>query len=71
MGDNYACALNGAGEIAVGAFLQGSIAFTQIADTIEDVLKKTERAKVDSYAALCDTDVRARALAKEFISKIK
>ncbi len=71
LGDNYPCALNGAGEIAVGAFLQGSIAFTQIADTIENVLQNTERTKADSYAALCDTDMRARALAKEFISKIK
>ncbi|MBE5747892.1 MAG: 1-deoxy-D-xylulose-5-phosphate reductoisomerase [Clostridiales bacterium] len=67
MGDNYPCALNGAGEIAVRAFLEGRISFTKIADTIEDALKKTERAKPDSYAALVDTDTRARALAREYI----
>lgn len=67
LGDNYPCALNGAGEIAVRAFLDGRIGFTKIADTIEDVLQKTERAKPENYAVLCDTDRRARALAEEYI----
>ena len=67
LGDNYPCALNGAGEIAVRAFLDGRIGFTKIADTIEDALKKTERAKPDSYTVLCETDKRARALAEEYI----
>lgn len=67
LGDNYPCALNGAGEIAVHAFLDGRIGFTKIADTIEDALKKTERAKPDSYTVLCETDKRARALAEEYI----
>lgn len=67
LGDNYPCALNGAGEIAVRAFLDGRIGFTKIADTIEDALKKTERAKPDSYGALAETDKRARALAEEYI----
>lgn len=67
LGDNYPCALNGAGEIAVRAFLDGRIGFTKIADTIEDALKKTERAKPDGYGALLQTDERARALAKEYI----
>ena len=67
MGDNYSCALNGAGEIAVRAFLDGRIAFPAIAETMEVALLKTERAKPDSYEALKQTDERARALAKEFI----
>ena len=66
-GDNYPCALNGAGEIAVQAFLQKRIAFTEIANTIESVLSKTERAKCESYALLRETDRRARALALEYI----
>lgn len=69
LGDNYPCALNGAGEIAVHAFLDGKIAFLEIAEIIEKVLQKTERVKPDSYAALQATDARARALAKEFIEK--
>lgn len=67
MGDNYPCAVNGAGEIAVRAFLEGRIAFTEIAETIEDALYKTERMSPKSYAILEETDARARALAKEFI----
>ena len=70
MGDNYPCALNGAGEIAVRAFLEGKIPFLAIADTIEAALLKTERAKPDSYEALKATDERARALAKEYIKSL-
>ena len=66
-GDNYPCALNGAGEIAVGAFLGEKISFLQIADTIAYALEKTERAKPTSYGVLVDTDARARAYAKEYI----
>ncbi len=68
-GDNYPCALNGAGEIAVHAFLDGRIGFLQIADTIERVLEKTERVKPTSYEILKETDARARALAREIIGK--
>ena len=70
MGDNYSCALNGAGEIAVHAFLNGRIAFTQIAETIQYALEKTERVKPESYEILKETDVRARALARAFIEKV-
>ncbi|MBQ8229075.1 MAG: 1-deoxy-D-xylulose-5-phosphate reductoisomerase [Clostridia bacterium] len=69
LGDNYPCALNGAGEIAVRAFLDGRIAFPEIAKTIQSALEKTERVRVDSYAALKETDARARALAREYIEK--
>ena len=67
LGDNYPCALNGAGEIAVHAFLQERIAFVEIAETMEAVLSKTERAKAASYEILKETDARARALAREYI----
>ena len=67
-GDNYPCALNGAGEVAVHAFLNGRIAFTKIAETMEYVLEKTERTKADDYAALRETDAKAREWAREFIA---
>lgn len=67
MGDNYSCALNAAGEIAVGAFLKGKIPFLGIAEIIEKVLEKTERMQPDSYATLLETDNRARAQALELI----
>ncbi len=69
-GDNYPCALNGAGEIAVRAFLEGRIAFPAIADTIRAVLEKTERVVPRSYEGLKETDGRARALAKEYIKEV-
>lgn len=70
LGDNYSCALNGAGEVAVRAFLDGKISFPAIAKTIEDALYKTERVQPTSYDVLKETDARARALAKEYISKL-
>ncbi len=70
MGFNYACALNGAGEIAVRAFLQGRIAFPEIANTMKDAMEKTEAVAPTSYEILKETDLRARALAREFIEKI-
>lgn len=67
MGDNYPCALNGAGEIAVHAFLQERISFPEIAETMRAVLGKTERMKADSYEVLKETDARARAMARELV----
>ena len=71
MGDNYSCALNGAGEVAVRAFLDGRIAFTEIAETIANALEKTERVKADSYAVLKETDGLARAHAASFVHNIE
>ena len=70
MGDNYPCALNGAGEIAVRAFLEGKIPFLAIAETIEAALMKTERMKPDGYEVLKATDEQARALAKAYIQSL-
>jgi 1-deoxy-D-xylulose-5-phosphate reductoisomerase len=69
-GDNYPCALNGAGEVAVRAFLDGRISFPAIAEIIEGALAANERMKADSYAALQETDARARRAASDYISKI-
>jgi 1-deoxy-D-xylulose-5-phosphate reductoisomerase len=68
-GDNFPCALNGAGEVAVQAFLDEKISFLEIADVIENSLEKTERCKADSYAVLKQTDEKARAYAREWVLK--
>ncbi len=70
MGDNYPCALNGAGEVAVRAFLDGRIAFPTIAKTMEAALSKTERMATDSYQILEETDARARAAAREYVDAL-
>ena len=59
--------LNGAGEEAVRAFLNGSISFPQIAETIGDTLAGIPREEAASYAALKEADVRARERARHFI----
>lgn len=59
--------LNGAGEVAVHAFLSGSIAFPQIAETIGCVLEQMPREETDSFAQLKEIDARARICAKRYI----
>lgn len=66
-GDNYPCALNAAGEVAVRAFLEKQIPFLSISEVIDGALAKTERVKPDSYEALLETDLLARAYANEII----
>jgi len=62
--------LNGAGEVAVRAFLEEKIPFLSIAEVIEDALAKTERMQVENYAVLQETDARARVYAKEAVERI-
>ena len=66
MGDNYACAMNAANEVAVGLYLKDKIGFYDIADLIENALAKTERIKV-SKESLQYTDGLARRLVYEKI----
>ena len=47
-GGNMPCALSCANEAAVGLFLNGKIAFTQISEYIEKVLDKIN--KIDNYS---------------------
>ena len=69
MGDNYPCALNGAGEEAVHAFLREEIPFTAIAETMDYALQRVRRQKANCYDTLQETDRQARTLAREFIQK--
>ena len=68
-GDNYACALNGAGEVAVKGFLEGQIPFLSIADVMQETLSKIQRQKIENYEVLKETDDKARAIAREYIAK--
>ena len=70
-GGNMPCALNAANEVAVAAFLREEIGFNDIAGTVEQVLDRTlfnSEASMEVYAG---TDDRSRALANEYISKLK
>ncbi len=59
--------LNGAAEIAVRAFLEGSITFPAIAETVEGVLSAIPKEGADSYETLLRADTRAREEARRLI----
>lgn len=69
-GGNMPCIMNAANEVAVDAFLNAEIRFTQIPDIVEHVMQKTE------FAASCDLDFleitnkNARTNALNYINKL-
>jgi 1-deoxy-D-xylulose-5-phosphate reductoisomerase len=58
-------ALNASDEVAVAAFLDGSIRFDQIPETIEYVLGETENRKPESINEILLTDAEARTAANK------
>src|ERR1700674_1726232 len=64
-------ALNAADEVAVAAFLEGSIRFDEIPRIIEDVLAETSSGKLESIAKVLEADEEARRLAKERVARNK
>ncbi len=64
-------ALNAADEVAVAAFLEGSIGFDEIPRVIEDVLSATTSVKLESIAMVLEADVEARRSAGERIAAVK
>ena len=63
-------ALNAADEVAVAAFLDGSIAFDQIPRIIRDVLKETGSTHPESIRDVLLMDAEARRLARERIENL-
>ena len=61
-------ALNAADEIAVEAFLEGSIAFTSIPRTIEAVLEATPSNHPETIQEVLELDAEARRIAKSVVS---
>lgn len=64
-GGTTACAINAANEIAVAAFLNGKIKFTEIYTTIERTLERVERIDHPIYSDYVAMNAKARALASE------
>lgn len=63
--------LNAANEIAVQAFLDLRIGFTQISEVIEGTLDATIFNEPESLAAVKDSDTKARIHTQKLISKIE
>lgn len=64
------CALNAADEVAVKAFLDGKIKFTDIYAVVSEVLAATVSDRVISFKQLEEVDRVSRRMASEIISKI-
>ena len=62
-------ALNAASEVAVQAFLEGKIRFTDIYGICAQTVESTPYAAADSYEGLVCADGAARALARELVVK--
>jgi len=63
-------ALNAADEVAVAAFLDGCIRFTQIPDIIKMVLGETKVGKLESISRVLEADAEARRIAHEKIEQL-
>jgi 1-deoxy-D-xylulose-5-phosphate reductoisomerase len=64
-------ALNAADEVAVAAFLEGSIAFDEIPRIIEDAISASNSGKLESIAKVLEADAEARRYAQERVRRVK
>ncbi|MBI5009771.1 MAG: 1-deoxy-D-xylulose-5-phosphate reductoisomerase [Bacteroidia bacterium] len=69
-GGNMPCILNAANEIAVNAFLNGQIAFTQMPDVVKYSMEKTEFRSSPDIEFLEFSDRSARDVANSYINKL-
>jgi len=63
-------ALNAADEVAVAAFLDGCIRFTEIPAIIKMVLAETEAGKLESISKVLAADAEARRIAHEKVEQL-
>ncbi len=69
-GGTLPCALNGADEVAVRAFLNKKISFTRIYDVVSSVISATAREDIKSFGQLAETDRIAREKAENYIKRL-
>ena len=62
-------ALNAADEVAVAAFLDGSIRFSNIPEIIENVLVETRTQKIESITQVLEIDAEARQTALRYVER--
>jgi 1-deoxy-D-xylulose-5-phosphate reductoisomerase len=70
-GGTKTVALNAGDEVAVAAFLEGSIGFSDIPRIIEDVLAATNSGPLESIAKVLQADQEARRYAQERVAREK
>jgi 1-deoxy-D-xylulose-5-phosphate reductoisomerase len=69
-GGGKTVALNAADEVAVSAFLEGSIRFQEIPRIIEDVVSETSVGKLESIKEVLGVDQKARASARAKVADL-
>jgi 1-deoxy-D-xylulose-5-phosphate reductoisomerase len=69
-GGGKTVALNAADEVAVSAFLDGSIGFHEIHVLIEDIVSETPIGKLESIREVLDVDQKARSGARERVTSL-
>lgn len=70
-GGTLPCALNAADEVAVYAFLNKNLTYTDIFTVVNEVISSTVREEAESYRQLFEADKKARIKAREIINKLK
>lgn len=66
-GGNMPCILNAANEVAVKAFLNEKIKFTQLADVAQDAMLKTAFIPNPTLAELIQTNSKAKKIAQDWV----
>lgn len=69
-GGTLPCAMNAADEVAVNAFLNKNLTYTDIFTVVDRVISATPREKVTSFEQLLEVDKKARQTAQAIINKI-
>lgn len=69
-GGTVPAAMNAANEVAVAAFLSGSIGFLDIDAIVGAVVEEHNGMTVESFEQLEDVDARARVRARELVAKL-
>jgi 1-deoxy-D-xylulose-5-phosphate reductoisomerase len=69
-GGTAPCVMNAANEVAVGAFLDGRLPFTGIAELIERALEEIPATAVGHFSDLYRADAKARDRAREMVAAV-
>ena len=67
-GGTMPAVLNAANEVAVEAFLDGRVAFMQLADTVAETLARAKNSLPDDLTTIIEADAEARRTARELLA---
>ena len=69
-GGNIPASVNGANEVAVAAFLDRRIGFTDIGEIVMRVCEETEKQEITCLEDVLEADRKARYFARKIIEEI-